>query len=359
VLDKIEDLVADIEKGKMVLLVDDENRENEGDLVLAGQYCTAEQINFMVKEARGLVCLAMSQEQCENLGLSLMVGESQNHSPNKTAFTVSIEAREGITTGISAADRAHTIQVASDTNATPKSIITPGHIFPIRAKQGGVLQRAGHTEGSVDLMKQAGLNPCAVICEVMNDDGTMARMPELIEFAKKHKIKIGSIEELIEYRLNNESYIEELYSESFNSNSDVPVTTHYFKDQVNNRIHYAMVVGTLNSDKPVPVRMHVDRGPEDLFNTQNSSALNNFLKHSKDHGAGVVVVLRHSNYFSSPLSKRDKKDIGTGAQILSKLGAKDIILATNSEAKLSGLSAFGVSVVDTLSFKKFSNTGDL
>jgi 3,4-dihydroxy 2-butanone 4-phosphate synthase/GTP cyclohydrolase II len=357
VLDSIEDLVSDIKQGKMVLLVDDENRENEGDLVLAGEFCSPEQINFMVKEARGLVCLAMSQEQCNRLGLSLMVGESQNNSPNKTAFTVSIEAREGITTGISAADRAHTIRVASDTSAGPQSIITPGHIFPIRAKQGGVLERAGHTEGSVDLMKLSQLNPCAVICEVMNDDGTMARMPELIDFAKKHKIKIGSIEDLIEYRLNHESYIEELYSESFKSQTDLDVRVHYFKDKVNDRIHYAMVVGNLDQSKPVPVRVHVDRGPEDLFNSQNSSALNRFLKFSNDKGAGVVVVLRHSNYFSSPLSKRDRKDIGIGAQILSKLGVSEILLATNSEAKLTGLSAFGVSVVDTLAFKGFYKEG--
>ena len=352
-LDSIESLISDVKKGKVVLLVDDENRENEGDLVLAGGFCTPEQINFMVKEARGLVCLALSQEQCRRLGLSLMVGESQNNSPNKTAFTVSIEAREGITTGISAGDRAHTIRVASDKSATPQSIITPGHIFPIRSKQGGVLERAGHTEGSVDLMKLAGLNPCAVICEVMNDDGSMARMPELVEFAKKHGIKIGSIEDLIEYRLNHESYIEELYSESFNSETGLDLTTHYFKDQVNDRIHYAMVTGDLNLPKPIPVRVHVDRGPEDLFNKQNSKAISRFLKFSKDYGVGIVVVLRHSNYFSSPLSKRDKRDIGTGAQILSQLGAKEILLAVNSEVKLTGLPAFGVSVVNTLPFKQF------
>ena len=359
-LNSIEDLVSDVAKGKMVLLVDDENRENEGDLVLAGELCTSEQINFMVKEARGLVCLAMSKERCERLGLSLMVGESQNNSPNKTAFTVSIEAREGITTGISAGDRAHTIRIASDTEATPQSIITPGHIFPIRAKQGGVLERAGHTEASVDLMKLSKLNLCAVICEVMNDDGTMARMPELIEFAKKHNIKIGSIEDLIEYRLNHESHIEELYSESFKSKIGLDLSTHYFKDRVNNRIHYAMVVGDINRSSfsnPVLVRVHVDRGPEDLFNEQNSNALNRFLKFSHDKGAGIVVVLRHSNYFSSPLSKRDKKDIGIGSQILSKLGAKKILLATNSEAKPTGISAFGVSIVDTLPFKNFYSAG--
>lgn len=353
-LNSVEELIEDIKSGRMVLLIDDEDRENEGDLVLAGESCTADQINFMVKEARGLVCLAMSTEQCEKLGLSLMVGESQNHSPNKTAFTVSIEAREGITTGISAADRAHTIRVASNPQATPQSIITPGHIFPIRAKQGGVLERAGHTEGSVDLMKLAGLKKCAVICEVMNDDGTMARLPELKAFAEKHKIKIGTIEDLIEFRLKNESYIEELYTESFKSNfSNIESKVHFYKDTVHDRVHYALVVGDITKGKNIPVRVHVDRGPEDLFNTQNTNALNNFMNFAQDKGGGVVLVLRHSNYFDSPAAKRDNKDIGIGAQILNKLGVKSILLATNSDQVHTGLSAFGVSVVEKISFKPF------
>ncbi len=351
----VEELVEDIKAGKMVLLVDDEDRENEGDLVLAGEHATPEHINFMVKEARGLVCLAMSPEQSDRLGLSLMVGEGQNHSPNKTAFTVSIEAREGISTGISASDRALTIRVASEPTATPKSIITPGHIFPIKAKPGGVLQRSGHTEGSVDLMKLAGLKESAAICEVMNDDGTMARYPELLEFAKKHDLKIGSIEALTEYRLNNESHIEELHSEDFESDEVEGLKSYYFKDLINNRVHYAVVYGEWNENDTVPVRVHVDRGPEDLLKPGNKDALNNFLKFSKDQGKGVLLVLRHANFFANPEAKRDFKEFGVGAQILKKLGAEKLALVTNSQKNLTGLTSFGVEIKEMISFGQFSN----
>ncbi|MFN7905765.1 MAG: 3,4-dihydroxy-2-butanone-4-phosphate synthase [Pseudobdellovibrionaceae bacterium] len=194
----IPELIEDIKQGKIVILVDDEDRENEGDLVLAADHVTPELINFMVVEARGLVCLSLSTAQVEKLHLPLMVGEESNLSPNKTAFTVSIEASQGVSTGISAADRAHTIRIASDPNAKPTDVHRPGHIFPIRAQNGGVLKRAGHTEGSVDLARLAGLNPAAVICEVMNNDGTMARVPDLVEFARKHKMKIGTIVDLIQ-----------------------------------------------------------------------------------------------------------------------------------------------------------------
>ncbi len=349
----VEELVKDLKTGKMVLLIDDEDRENEGDLVLAGEYATAQHINFMIKEARGLVCLAMSPEQSDRLGLSLMVGENQNYSPNKTAFTVSIEAREGISTGISASDRALTIRVASDPAATPQSIITPGHIFPIKAKLGGVLQRSGHTEGSVDLMKLAGLKQSAVICEVMNDDGTMARYQELVKFAKKHSLKIGSIQALTEYRLNNESYIEELYSEEFEFDEIKGLKVHYFKDLVNNQIHYAIVVGEWSPLDKVPVRVHLDRGPKDLLRGENKSALNNFLKFSKEKGKGVLLVLRNVVFFVNSEVKRDFKEFGIGAQILKKLGAENLILVTNSEKKLAGLTAFGVKVKGIISFKQF------
>lgn len=356
-LHTIQELVEDLKSGKMVLLVDDEDRENEGDLVLAGMHATSEHINFMVKEARGLVCLAMSAEQSNRLGLSLMVGEGQNHSPNKTAFTVSIEAREGISTGISASDRALTIRVASDPAATPTSIITPGHIFPIKAKPGGVLQRSGHTEGSVDLMKLAGLQESAVICEVMNDDGTMARHPELVKFAEKHSLKIGSIEALTEYRLNNENHIEELHSEDFSVDGVENLRSYYFKDLINNRVHYALVYGEWNESDVVPVRVHVDRGPEDLLKPDNKTALNNFLKFSKEKGKGVLLVLRHANFFANPAAKRDFKEFGVGAQILKKLGAENLALITNSQKNLTGLTAFGVEVKETISFAQFSKGG--
>lgn len=354
----VQELVEDIKAGKMVLLVDDEDRENEGDLVLAGEFATPEHINFMVKEARGLVCLAMSPEQSDRLGLSLMVGEGQNHSPNQTAFTVSIEAREGITTGISASDRALTIRVASEEDATPTSIITPGHIFPIKAKPGGVLQRTGHTEGSVDLMKLAGLKQSAAICEVMNDDGTMARYPELLEFAKKHDLKIGSIADMVEYRLNTESHIEELHSEDYELEGVKGLKSFYFKDQVTNRVHYAIKCGEWDKSEMVPVRVHVDRGPNDLLKNNNFTALNNFLKFSSDKGKGVLVVLRHANFFANPKAKRDFKEFGVGAQILKKLGAENLALVTNSQKNLEGLTAFGVEVKETISFSQFSENGD-
>ncbi len=197
---KIEELILDVRNGKMVLLVDDEDRENEGDLVLAAEQVTAEKINFMAKEARGLICLSLPPDQVDRLQLPMMVREDLNLSPNKTAFTVSIEAAQGVSTGISAADRAHTILVASNPKAKPSDIIMPGHIFPIKAQLGGVLKRAGHTEGSLDLTRLAGLCPAAVICEVMNEDGSMARVPDLFQFAQKHHIKIGTILDLIEYR---------------------------------------------------------------------------------------------------------------------------------------------------------------
>lgn len=201
--DSIQDLIEDIRKGKMVILVDDENRENEGDLVLAADHITPEAINFMAREARGLICLPLTPAQVDRLQLPQMVREDLNLSSNKTAFTVSIEAARGVTTGISAADRAHTIRVASNPDAKASDVHMPGHIFPIRARQGGVLERAGHTEGSVDLARLAGLNPAAVICEVVNDDGTMARVPDLLAFAKKHHLKIGTIVDLIQYRISN------------------------------------------------------------------------------------------------------------------------------------------------------------
>jgi 3,4-dihydroxy 2-butanone 4-phosphate synthase / GTP cyclohydrolase II len=198
------EIIEELKNGKIVILVDDEDRENEGDLVLAADFVTSQGINFMAKEARGLICLAMSGEKIDQLGLPLMVSDSRNQTPNKTAFTVSIEAADGVTTGISSADRAHTVKVASAKNATANDVHVPGHIFPIRARDGGVLERRGHTEGSVDLMRLAGLEAAAVICEVVNDDGTMARVPDLFQFAKRHNLKIGTIADLVDFRSSNE-----------------------------------------------------------------------------------------------------------------------------------------------------------
>ncbi len=351
-MDKVEDLIADLRNGKMVLLVDDEDRENEGDLVLAGQFATPEQINFMVKEARGLVCLAMDSKQAERLGLALMVGESDNHSPNQTAFTVSIEAREGISTGISAKDRATTINVASDPAATPMSIISPGHIFPIKAKPGGVLQRSGHTEGSVDLVRLAGLYPSAAICEIMNDDGTMARLDELKAFAEKHSIKIGTIESVIEYRLRNEEHVRLIREEEIHIEEAGTFKVSYFGDYVNDCVHYALSYGEWSEGDPVAVRVHVDRGPEDLFLGVNDKKLKAYLKHVKDKGSGVLLVLRNSNFFSLNQESRDYKEFGVGAQILRALGAKNLDIFSNSKKSMAGLDAFGVRVNKVIPFSE-------
>lgn len=352
-MDKVEDLIADIRAGKMVLLVDDEDRENEGDLVLAGQFATAKEINFMVREARGLVCLAMDSKQAERLGLSLMVGENDNHSPNQTAFTVSIEARVGISTGISAQDRATTIKVASDPQATPMSIISPGHIFPIKAKPGGVLQRSGHTEGSVDLVKLAGLYPSAAICEIMNDDGTMARLGELKDFAKKHDIKIGTIESIIEYRLRNEEHVRLMNEDSISIEGVGEFKVSYFRDYINDCVHYALSTGEWNEDSPVDVRVHIDRGPNDLLMDANEKSLKNYLKYIKEQQAGVLLVLRNSNFFSLTTESRDYKEFGIGAQILRALGAKKLNIISNSKKGLDGLTAFGVNINKVTPFSDF------
>lgn len=357
-MNTVNELIEDIRSGKMVLLVDDEDRENEGDLVLAGQFANPDHINFMISEARGLVCLALDQSQTERLGLRLMVSDIQNQSPNQTAFTVSIEAREGISTGISAYDRAHTIRVASDPNSTSSSIISPGHIFPIKARPGGVLQRTGHTEGSVDLMKLAGLNPAAVICEVMKEDGTMARLPDLKKFAEENNIKIGTIESIIEYRLQTESHIELIKDQEHFVEGVGSMRLCYFMDEINSIVHYAFIGEDYSGDGPRPVRVHVDRGPEDLFSSPNVKKLKNFLSFAKEEG-GVLLVLRNSNFFSSKFQGRDFREFGIGAQILKCLGVKKISLVTNSNRSLSGLSAYGVEICHSISFSNFEDSFDV
>src|SRR5690606_30624590 len=255
-MNSIHDIIEDIKLGKMVILIDDEDRENEGDLILAADFVSADKINFMSREARGLICLSLTPEQIEKLEIPLMVKDDKNLSPHKTAFTVSIEASEGISTGISAFDRAKTIEVAANPNAKPKDIITPGHIFPIKGQPGGVLKRAGHTEASIDLAKLAGLTPAAVICEVMNDDGSMARTPDLIKFALKHDIKIGTIVDLIEYRMMNERLIEEEAKANLPTAYGDGFEVRVFKSHVNGLEHVALVKGDINPDEPTLVRVH-------------------------------------------------------------------------------------------------------
>lgn len=360
----IEDLIEDLKNGKMVILVDDEDRENEGDLVLAADHVNPQAINFMACEARGLVCLALSSAQIEKLQLPLMVREDMNLSPNKTAFTVSIEASFGVTTGISAADRAHTIRVAANPLAKATDVHMPGHIFPIRAQQGGVLKRAGHTEGSVDLAKLAGLNPAAVICEVMNEDGTMARVPDLKKFAIKHGLKIGTIVDLIQYRLQHETLIEEVFS------SPLPApygdfNVKVYRSKLDGIDHLVLHKGEIPKDKPVLVRVQVDNYAKDIFNFMNfgGNALEEALKAIEGEGEGVVIILRGHNRqqiagdvkaLVQPDENHraflmDEKDYGIGAQILRALGIHKMRLLTNRPEKRTGMKAFELEVVEVVS----------
>lgn len=365
----IEELVEDIRQGKMVLLVDDEDRENEGDLVLAADHVTPNAINFMAVEARGLICLSLSSQQIDRLNLPLMVRDEMNYTPNKTAFTVSIEAAYGVTTGISAHDRAHTIRVASNPNAKASDVHMPGHIFPIRAQQGGVLKRAGHTEGSVDLAKLAGLNPAAVICEIMNDDGTMARVPDLKKFAIKHNIKIGTIVDLIEYRIAHDTLVEPIYSAETQIASGSNYQIKIFKSRIDQTEHFVLQKGEIHPDQPTLVRVHVDSYSKELFGIlkQGESPLNQALKILEQHESGLFILLRGNNptvgllheakvfvegQDSSIPHKMDSRDYGIGAQILRSLGVKKIKLMTNTPEKRVGLKAFGLEIVDSIPLHK-------
>lgn len=356
-----EELIEDIRNGRMVILVDDEDRENEGDIVLAADFVTPELINFMVLHARGLVCLSLTGEQIDRLQLPQMVRDDMNLSPNKTAFTVSIEASHGVSTGISAADRAHTIRIASSVTAKPSDVITPGHIFPIRAQAGGVLRRAGHTEGSVDLARLAGLNSAAVICEVMKDDGTMARVPDLIEFARKHQLKIGTIVDLIEYRLHREVLVEETFSTALADN----VTVKVFRSKLTGLENLAFQIGEPDPTKPVLTRVHVDSYTRDLFNTflHGDSLARVAIKQIADAGGGMFLLLRGFNRSAGlqgeieawkgikPPAPMDPRDYGIGAQILRLLGVHQIRLLTNKSADMDkrvGLKAYGLEIVDTV-----------
>ena len=353
---KISDIVEDFKMGKMVILVDDEDRENEGDLILAADHVTPALINFMAKEARGLICLTLTSDKIKQLGLPLMVSEHSNHSPNGTAFTISIEASTGITTGISAADRSHTIKVAANPNAKASDIIMPGHIFPIRAQEGGVLKRAGHTEASVDLSKLAGLTPAAVICEIMNEDGSMARVPELKEFAKIHNIKMGTIADLIEYRIQNESFLEIVGKEPYNSGICEDFELYTFVNKLNNKSHYAFVKGDPLDAEITTVRVQKQNILADVFSepAKKNSKINLALELLNKAESGVFVYIT-SDDVNPEISKADmeKRDYGVGAQILRSLGVKNLRLITNKpESKLVGLNGFGLTICETMTLEK-------
>ena len=357
---KIEDIIKDAKKGKMFILVDDEKRENEGDLVVPAQNINSEKINFMAKYGRGLICLALSGKRIEELNLPLM--PQHNAARRNTAFTISIEAKKGISTGISAKDRAKTIQVAINKKTNSKDISTPGHIFPLRAQDGGVLVRAGHTEAAVDIATLSNLNPSGVICEIMNDDGTMARRDDLFKFSKEHKLRIGTISDLISYRRKKEKIIERTLKTKIKSLYGGEFDLIVYKNKIVPAEHIALVKGKINPKKPVLVRVHALNFLTDILGT--SLFIDNQIKKSMQMISkkrnGVIVIIREPRSWT--LSQRiksnadDKKnlqlrDYGVGAQILIDLGIKNMILISNSKKTIVGLEGYGLKVVNTIPIK--------
>lgn len=356
VLSPVRDIVEDIRAGRMVILVDDEDRENEGDIVIAAQHVTAEAINFMAKNARGLVCLTLTEERCRQLGLNPMARD--NRSQFSTAFTVSIEAAEGVTTGISAADRAHTVQTAIAKNARPGDIVQPGHVFPITARHGGVLVRAGHTEAGCDLARLAGLEPAAVICEIMNDDGSMARLPDLVPFARQHGLKIGAIRDLIHYRAAVEKLIERV--------ADKPVQTAHgefrlaaFSDQTTGDLHLVMYLGPISADVETLVRVHEPVSALDFLDpagSRHTFTIEESLAKIAQHGHGVLILLRRQQTSDEmlvalgvraedkkPADRWDSRLFGIGAQILRDLGVGKMRLMAH-ERRMPNMTGFGLEI---------------
>ncbi len=360
-LSPIEEIIDEARNGRMFVLVDDEDRENEGDLVIPAQMATPEVINFMAKNGRGLICLSLTSQRVEELSLPLM--PQDNRQRQSTAFTVSIEAREGVTTGISAPDRARTISVAIDPSAKTGDIVTPGHVFPLQARDGGVLVRAGHTEAAVDISRLAGLNPSGVICEIMNEDGTMARLPELIKFAQYHGMKIGAIADLIAYRRRFDRTIERVVETELHSRFGGDFRMVVFGSTLEGTEHVALVKGNVKGDAPVMVRMHAVNILEDLLgdhHRKRGGGLQQAMEMIGTAERGVVVLIRETR--ATNLSERitaelgakadggegaQLRDYGVGAQILIDLGVKNLILLTNTPKRVVGIEGYGLNIVET------------
>jgi 3,4-dihydroxy 2-butanone 4-phosphate synthase/GTP cyclohydrolase II len=371
VMASVEEAIQEIRAGRLVIVVDDETRENEGDLVMAAEFVTPEQINFMARYARGLVCMAMTQERLEDLGIPMMVNAQDNGSLFGTQFTVSVEARSGVTTGISAADRARTVQVLIDPESTKRDIVMPGHLFPLRAREGGVLVRAGQTEATVDLCKLAGLYPAGVLCEIMRNDGTMMRLPDLKRFAQRHHLKIISVEQLIAYRQRHEKLVERV--------AETVIPTLYgswkaiaYRSVTDPDEHVALVMGDVSGDEPVLVRMHSQCVTGDVFQSMRCDCgeqLEKSMQMIGEEGRGVIVYMRqegrgigfHNKLRAYALQddgmdtveanlalgfEADRRDYGIGMQILVDLGLKKIRFLTNNPRKRAGLEGFGLEMVE-------------
>lgn len=369
-ISNIEDVIEDIRKGKMVIIVDDEDRENEGDVMIAAEMVTPEVVTFMARYACGLICLSLTEERVRALGLPLMVRE--NTSAHNTAFTVSIEAKKGVTTGISAHDRAKTIQVAIDDATTPDDLAKPGHVFPLMAKNGGVLVRVGHTEGSVDLARLAGLKPAGVICEIMKEDGTMARMPDLEVFAKEHDLKIVAIADLIKYRTKNERLVRRVTETKLPTRYGGDFTLMGYENDVDKETHLALVKGNISPDDVVLVRVHSECFTGDVLGSLRCDCgeqLQLALKMIEKEEKGVFVYMRQEGRGIGLLNKLkaynlqdnghdtveanialgfspDLRDYGLGAQILNDLGVRKMRLITNNPRKIKGLEGYGLTVVE-------------
>ena len=375
----IDEALDDIANGKIVILVDDEDRENEGDLCMAAEMVTPEAINFMARHGRGLICLSLVPERIEELKLPMMTDE--NTSSFGTAFTVSIEAKKGVTTGISAADRAKTIKTAIDPKTRPEDLARPGHVFPLKARPGGVLQRAGQTEGSVDLARLARLYPAGVICEIMNDDGTMARVPELTEFAKKHNLKIVMIKDLIKHRMRTESFVKRLATVKLPTKYGSEFTAIVYTNDIDNNIHLALVKGEIKPEDEILVRVHSQCLTGDVFGSERCDCgeqLHKAMEMIKKEGKGVILYMKQEGRGIGLINKLkayelqdkgldtveaniklgfkpDLRDYGVGAQILVDLGVRKMRLMTNNPKKIVGLEGYGLKVVERVSIETSPN----